>query len=99
MDKYRGHKYTFTSDVRLATGGFGEVYLGARVDDPAIHVAIKVPLPGVPPDEIAVFRHEAAAATKVARPYVVPALDWGENPAFIAFEYMAGGAVDRELRL
>jgi serine/threonine protein kinase len=44
-----------------------------------------------------VFLREAEAAVKVASPYVVTLVDWGDSPPFIAYEYMAGGTLKREI--
>jgi serine/threonine protein kinase len=98
MTEYRGQEYRFSADARLAAGGMGEVYLGSRLDDLAIHVAIKVPLGALPPEDKATFLREADAARRVSSPYVVSVVDWGNDPPFIAFEYMQGGTLDQELR-
>jgi len=83
---YRGQQFTFEVTRFLDQGGMGQVYEGTRQDDPAVRVAIKVPFPR----HVATFLREAQAAQRVAGPYVVPVVDWGDGPPFIAFQFIAG---------
>jgi serine/threonine protein kinase len=76
----------------------GRVYVGWRQDDPSIRVAIKTPLSSLNPDHQRAFLEEARAALRVAGPQVVAVVDWGTEPAFIAFEFVEGGTLDLEIR-
>ncbi|AKV04346.1 Serine/threonine-protein kinase PknB [Labilithrix luteola] len=73
------------------------VHLARRSDDPTVLVALKTPLDDL--DEKHLFLREAEAASRVKHPNVVRVLDWGDDPKpFIAFEYVPGGSIDREIR-
>lgn len=88
--EYKGQRFIFDATRRLSHGGMGEVHEGARRDDPSIRVAIKTPFPEFAKDGGVVFLREAEAARNVASPHVVPVEDWGDQPPFIAFEFMTG---------
>jgi len=96
---YRGQQFTFEVTRFLDQGGMGQVYEGTRQDDPTVRVAIKVPFPR----HTSTFLREAVAAQRVAGPHVVPVVDWGDGPPFIAFQFIAGSTlrtvlVDRRAR-
>jgi serine/threonine protein kinase len=95
---YSGQSHSFEEITLLSdAGGFANVYLAAEVGNPDHKVAIKVPKTGLPPHVADAFLREAEAATRVASPYVVELVDWGDNPPFIAYEYMASGTLGREI--
>jgi len=75
-----------------------EVYLGTRDDAPEIHVAIKVPRQDLDEAIRTLFLREAEAALRVSGPHVVRVVDWGEEPPFIAFEFIEGGTLAAELQ-
>lgn len=90
---YRGRRFTFEVTRFLDQGGMGQVYEGVRQDDPAVRVAIKVPFP----DYADTFLREAQVAERVAGPHVVPVVDWGDGPPFIAFQFIDGSTLRRVL--
>jgi hypothetical protein len=90
---YCGQRFTFEVTRFLDQGGMGQVYEGTRQDDPAVRVAIKVPFP----DYAATFLREAQVAERVAGPHVVPVVDWGDGPPFIAFQFIDGLTLRRVL--
>ena len=95
---YQGKQFRFVANAELGGGGMARVYLGAREDDPDILVAIKTPRDDLPDADRELFLREADAAMKVADPHVVRVVDWGTDPKpFIAFEYVSGGSLDREI--
>ncbi len=95
--EYRGQQYVFDSGVRLGSGGMAEVYVGQQRDDPNVHVAIKVPLPGLDPAVAELFLREAEAARRISNRHVVSVVDWGDQPPFIAFEFIEGVTLSQEI--
>lgn len=96
--QFRGRRFVFdSSGQRLGGGGMAEVYLGTRLDDPTQYVAIKVPLSGLGDSERQMFLREAEAAQRVSDPHVVGVVDWGDDPPFIAFEFVQGPTLAKEL--
>jgi serine/threonine protein kinase len=97
--EYKGQRLVFDSPgVRLGAGGMAEVYLATRRDDPSQYVAIKVPRSDLGDSERALFLREAEAAGRVVDPHVVAVVDWGDIPPFIAFEFVQGITLAKELR-
>jgi hypothetical protein len=86
--EYQGQQFIFEAGARLDGGGMAEVYYGTRKDDPAVRVAIRIPLPELPPSAQAVFLPEAEAASQVSSSQVVRVVDWGDQPSFIAYEFI-----------
>jgi hypothetical protein len=73
-----------------------DVYLGESVGKPKLDVALKVPRSDLPPDlDAEMFLREAAAAAQVHHANVVSVVDWGQQPPFIAFEFIEGETLDR----
>ena len=95
--EYRGQQFIFESGARLGGGGMAEVYHGTRRDDPVVHVAIKIPLPRLDPAIRDLFLREAEAAQRVSSPHIVKVVDWGDNPPFIAFEFIEGTTLAQEI--
>ena len=98
MADYQGRIDVYEVGPRLGGGGMAEVLLGWPRGHPSQRLAIKVPLPGLPPDISALFLREADAAAQVSSPYAVNVVDWGEDPAFIAFEYIEAPTLGEQLR-
>src|SRR5438552_3139624 len=96
-NEYRGQAHVFEAGVRLGGGGMADVYLGESGQDPDLHVAIKVLRATLDDAARAMFLREAEAAQRVAGPDVVKVVDWGDNPPFIAFEYIQGRTMGKEL--
>lgn len=98
--EYRGQRFVFdAAGVRLGAGGMAEVYLGNRRDVPNEYVAIKVPLADLEQSQRELFLREAEAAQRVSSPHVVGVVDWGDNSPFIAFEYVQGSTLSKEIRI
>ena len=74
------------------------VYLGTRSDKPDVYAALKVPRGDLTPETQSLFLREVQSAQRVAHPNVVRLVDWGDDPAFIAFEFVGGGTVAEDLR-
>jgi serine/threonine-protein kinase len=85
----------------LGRGGMGIVY---KARDPRLNrlVALKMLRPGgrACPEELARFRHEAAAAARLQHPHIVQIYEVGESGGcpFFAMEWVEGGSLDRKLR-
>jgi serine/threonine protein kinase len=94
---YTGQHHRYESAGRIGHGGMAEVYEGWAKDDPTVHVALKVPLPHLSREGADLFLREAQAAQRVSGPHVVPVVDWGQSPDFIAFEFIDGPTLDTEL--
>jgi len=92
--EFQGQRFIFDEKQFLGHGGMGWVTEGVRRDDPSIHVAIKVPLPGSAPNQIAHFLREAEAAQRVSGPHIVPVIDWGTTPPFLAFAFVTGPTLE-----
>jgi serine/threonine protein kinase len=96
---YKGQLHQFEERAILSrAGGMADVYLAEEVGAPQHQVALKVPKPGFPREVSDLFLREAEAAGRVANPFVVALVDWGDSPPFIAYEYMAGGTLGREIQ-
>src|SRR5690349_9307441 len=74
-----------------------DVFEGWPTDDESLHVALKVPLSDLPEPVKELFLREAAAARRVASEHVVRVLDYGDNPSFIALEFIDGPTLDEVL--
>lgn len=96
--QYRGKQFVFDVGPRLGTGGMAEVYLGTRDDAPDTHVAIKVPRGDLDQVIRALFLREVEAALRVSGRHVVRVVDWGEEPPFVAFEFIEGGTLAEALQ-
>lgn len=96
--QYRGKRFVFDVGPRLGGGGMAEVYLGSSPDAPEAHVAIKIPRQDLKESIRGLFLREAEAASHVSGPHVVRVVDWGEEPPFIAFEFIEGGTLAAELQ-
>jgi hypothetical protein len=96
--EYHGQRYTFETTARLGGGGMAEVYLGSCRERPGVNYAIKVPLTTLPSEVRDLFLREAEAGGRVSSPHVVPVIDWGDNPPFIAFEYVEADTLAAVLR-
>jgi serine/threonine protein kinase len=97
MADYQGQNHIFDAGVRIGHGGMADVFVGMSRDNPPINVALKVPLPSLDPGLVSMFLREVDAAQKVSSPYIVPIVDWGDSPPFIAFEFMSEGTLAKAI--
>ena len=74
-----------------------EVFAGTAEDNPDINVAIKVPYADLDQEVRDLFLREAEAARRIAGDKVVRIVDWGDQPPFIAFEFIRGRTLAEEI--
>src|SRR5260370_35317376 len=77
---------------QLASGGFGDVYLGENITI-GTQVAIKVLHGNFSPQAIQDFKNEALTIGMLKHPNIVPLLDFGEHAGvfYMIMEYAANG--------
>jgi serine/threonine protein kinase/ActR/RegA family two-component response regulator len=91
-----------TIKKEIGRGGMGAVFLGYQ-ESLDRDVAIKVLLPGMVGDNMAIsrFQREALAIAKLKSPHIVQVFDFGEydnNTLYISMEYLQGQTVDQYLK-
>lgn len=75
-----------------------DVFVGQSRDIPSVIAALKVPLSSLPDDVLSMFLTEAEAAQAVENnDHIVPIIDWGKSPPFIAFEFMSDGTLAQSI--
>lgn len=92
VEALQGYEIAF----RIGEGGFGEVFL-ARHEKSGDLVAIKVMLPAVAADEVAVkrFQREIESTKILNHPHIVSLIEYGyfEGMFYFAMEYCEGGSL------
>lgn len=86
--KLSGQGRTYEREDAIAQGGFGIVYRARDLEDGSV-VAVKMPQRHLSADQLSIFLREAEMAQRVESQYVVRVLAWGNDPQFIALEYVA----------
>lgn len=75
-----------------------DVYLATVDGDAQVLAAIKQPKGSLPPDVSGeMFLREAEAASRIDHQNVVRVVDFGDEPPFIAFEFVDGQTLDRDI--
>lgn len=98
MEFFGQHLVFDAASETRKSGGMADVYFGTIRDRSDERVAIKVPRADLDERVKELFLREAEAAMRVSGEHVVRVIDWGDQPPFIAFEFIDGGTLDEDLR-